>query len=167
MPSPCAAETFGCVDEQRDRDEAAGTRPSNRRWLSLFGRGVAVGAASIVVTTAVVGGILLGAGDDGCSDLCAGPALKFLGLVFLSFPVVLAIIGPLMARLFRFPWPVNLVFVAPPGSLFLLLCFGPDTGPIGRWLIDHLGADILIMLVIYGLGGWLAGAGETAAARRR
>jgi hypothetical protein len=156
------------VDEQRDRDGPAVTRPSNRRWLSLFGRGLATGAASIMLTTAVVCGIyLLGAGDDGCSDLCAGPALEFLGLLLLSFPTLLAIVGPLMARLFRFPWPVNLVFVAPPGLVFLLICFGPDTGPIGRWLLDHIGADILIMPVAYGLAGWVAGASETAVARQQ
>jgi hypothetical protein len=133
--------------------------------LRLFARGLAIGVASVALTVAVVSGIgWLTTGSCDSSDQGMGCRLHDLGVVVLLIagtPVLLAMMGPLVAWLLRFRPPGCLVFAAPAGwlAIWIWLAFSFQGA---HWLAYSLGATAVILLISYCLSAWLASAIESA-----
>jgi hypothetical protein len=143
------------------RGEPSGTGPSCRRLVGLFGRGLATGIASVTLTTAVLSLVVSAYEPCGGAETRCYAALGQVGLMIIAAPVLLAVLGPLTARLLRFPWPGCLAFAAPAGWLGVWFCVGL---PGNHGLLSHPGANLAILLILYGPTAWLAG---RRTARRR
>jgi hypothetical protein len=127
-----------------------------RKLLSLLGRGLAVGVASMTLTAAVVVALALllawVRGPCQHSELGCMSNLGDVFLVILSAPVTLAVVAPLVARRLRFSWPGCLWFAAPAGWLVLWACVGI---PSQRWPFTSVAANVAILLFLYCLAAWL------------
>src|SRR4051794_27883321 len=119
-------------------------------WAIL--RGLATGVASIVCAAAVAIAIvkLVPADNSPCdSDLPCFPDLGPLILAAISVPLVIAIVGPLVARLLRMPpW----FFVVPAGWALVVACvgLGPADGQ-DRWPFNDVFSSLGILLIPYSL----------------
>ena len=128
--------------------------------LRLFARGLVTGLASIALTVAVVFGLGWLASQQPCDGLGCLSGLGVAVLLVAGSPMLLAVIGPLVAWLLRFRPPACFVFAAPPGWLGVWVCLGFQGFQSGSWLLYSLGATAVMLLISYGLSAWLASAIE-------
>lgn len=120
-------------------------------WAIL--RGLATGVASVACAAAVAFAIVEFAPADNSpcdSDLACLPDLGPLILAIVSLPLVIAIVGPLVARLLRMsrPW----FFVVPAGWAVAVACVG--LGPADsrdRWPFNDVFSSLVILLIPYSL----------------
>jgi hypothetical protein len=126
-----------------------------RRFLSLFGRGLTTGVVSMTLTAAVVFaiGLLVGLAPCHAPERGCMSGLAAVGLMVLAAPVMLAIVGPLVARRLRFSRPGYLWFAAPAGWLVLWICVGIRSE---RWPFTSVTANVAVLLMLYCLAAWLA-----------
>ncbi|WP_426502491.1 hypothetical protein ACPPVO_33185 [Dactylosporangium sp. McL0621] len=132
-----------------DTGDSARSAPWWPLWALL--RGLAVGVASVAV--AVGAGLaiieLSSAGDSSCSsDLVCLPDLGPLIFATMLMPVLIAVTGPLVARLLGLARP--LLFAVPAAWAVVLACVG--LGPADgrhRWPYNSAVSSIVILLVPY------------------
>jgi hypothetical protein len=120
-------------------------------WAIL--EGLAVGVASVAAAVAVAFAIVDFAPADTSpcdSDLACLPDLGPLILAVSSIPVVIAAVGPLVARLFALPWPW--LFAVPAAWAVVVACvgLGPADGQ-SRWPFHGALTSLVILLVQYSL----------------
>jgi hypothetical protein len=114
---------------------------------------LAIGVASAATAVSVAFAIVRFAPADTSpcdSDLACLPDLGPLILAITSMPLVIAIVGPLVARLLRAsrPW----FFAVPAAWAVVLACvgLGPADGQ-NRWPFNDTFSSIVILLVPYSL----------------
>jgi hypothetical protein len=115
--------------------------------------GLAVGVASVAAAVAVAFAIVdfVPADTSPCdSDLACLPDLGPLIFAVSSMPVVIAVVGPLVARLFALPW--QWLFAVPAAWALVVACAGlgsaDDQRP--RLLHDPV-TSVAILLILYSL----------------
>ena len=120
-------------------------------WAIL--RGLVTGVASVACAAAVAFAIvkLIPADNSPCDgDLPCFPDLGPAILAVVSLPLVIAIVGPLVARLLRLSPP--LFFVVPAGWVMVIACvgLGPADGQ-DRWPFNDAYSSLGILLILYSL----------------
>jgi hypothetical protein len=126
-----------------------------RRFLSLLGRGLTTGVVSMTLTAAVAFtfGLLVWSAPCHAPERGCISGLAAVGLIVMVAPVMLAVVGPLVARRLRFSWPGYLWFAAPAGWLVLWICAGIRSE---RWPFMSVTANVVVLLILYCLAAWLA-----------
>ena len=120
-------------------------------WAIL--EGLAVGVASVAAALAVAFAIVDFAPADTSpcdSDLACLPDLRPLILSVSSMPVVIAVVGPLVARLFALPWPWLFAIPAAWAAVMACVGLGPADGQ-SRWPFHGTLTSLVILLVPYSL----------------
>ena len=140
-------------DEQDPRIRARPTQPAPWWPVRAMLGGLAIGVASTATAVAVAFAIveLVPADTSPCdSDLACLPDLGPLILAVASMPLVIAVVGPLIARLLHAsrPW----LFAAPAAWAVVLACvgLGPADGQ-NRWPFNDTISSVVILLVPYSL----------------
>ncbi|MEV0128763.1 hypothetical protein AB0H83_09890 [Dactylosporangium sp. NPDC050688] len=129
-----------------DRVRAASWWPV---WAIL--RGLAIGVVSAGAAVGVAFAIveLVPRDTAPCdSDLVCLPDVRSLILAIVSVPVVIAVVGPVVARLLGMAWPW--LFAAPAGWAVVLACvgLGPADGQ-EHWPFNDPFSSVVILLVPY------------------
>jgi hypothetical protein len=128
-----------------------GLAPRMLLWTIV--RGLAIGLASIGAGIFVVFAVVkvVPADTSPCdSDIACLPDIRPLILAICAFPVAIALVGPLVARLLRAPRPS--FFAAPAAWATVLACVG--LGPADtrdRWPFNNEVSSLLILWIPYGL----------------
>jgi hypothetical protein len=116
-------------------------------WAAL--RGLAVGVASVAAAVAVALAIVESAPVDTSpcdSELACLPDLGPLILAVTSMPLVMAVVGPLVAWLLRASRP--LFFTLPAAWALVLVCVGLGT-PSDRWPFNDTVSSVALLVLPY------------------